>query len=180
MKSITPEFLAILENAHREMWRVAPDNLDGSEKELTLIWEESRFGRLCKARFDLFREDANLITDIKKVQCASTEAFSGDVSKRRYDVQDVWYRRAAQACLDEHGIYRLQFLCTELNDGKVANGAHLLEITDQESLAAAENTVNQTLEVYHNCMTTGVWPLYPAGCSQVSLRKWLIRKEMAA
>lgn len=173
-KIVTPEFLALLNNAHAEMWRVAYDLLDGAERELTLVWEDPGTGLLCKARLDLFQENANLIGDIKSTQSANAALFPAYAGNYSYHLQAHWYCRGARAVLGD-ALYRFQFLAVELNEDE-ANGAALYELDDR-SIEAGEKAAQDALNVYAECKRTGIWPLYSAGVKLISLRPYVIKNE---
>lgn len=180
-KGISQSLMTRLNDAYHEIWRVAGDVMqsirDGdSFTEVALVWEDEGTGLLCKARLDIFTPADKQILDIKKVQSADAEAFGGVAGQRRYDVQAAWYQRAAKACFGD-GIYDFRFIAVELNEGE-ANGAQVLWL-DDEAMETGEKGAQAALEVFNECLKSGVWPGYSPAPKAVKLRPWIVRQEEA-
>lgn len=176
---ITTEFYRRLQVAHRKIWEVAGDVFRGIATgdtctEVTLIWIDPQTEVLCKCRLDLYQPEQRHIYDIKKCRSADANVFGGDVGILRYDLQSSWYRRGAKACFGG-GIYNFSFIGVELNKDE-ANGVQVL-VLDEKADSTGEKAAQSALEVYADCIRTGIWPGYSASPKLVSLRPYIVRHE---
>ena len=74
--------------------------LDDSEKEKTILWEESTTGTRCKSKLDIIRDTA--IVDFKTTSASSLRAFVSCCQQYNYDRQMAFYADsvgAKQVCL---------------------------------------------------------------------------------
>lgn len=171
---VSQELMGIIEAVHPEIWRVAEAQMNYPESELTLIWEDEDTGLLCKARLDLCDPQARNIADLKKSRHADADWFGGAVGTFGYHIQDAWYRRGAESCMDG-GIWNFDFVVVELNKGE-KNGVQVLTL-DDEAKRVGEATMQSALDVAAMCMEKNVWPMYSTERKIVKMRPWMVRAE---
>lgn len=127
-------------------------NYEDAQSEMTAIWQEG--GIWLRSRLDRLSIAKRFIGDYKSTTDASPEAFSRQIIRMGYHIQDAFYRRAAKAL----GVSSPRFVflaqsCEEpyectLHDCHPA----LQEIADAE--------VNRAVNIWRTCITENRWPSY--------------------
>lgn len=70
---------------------LASSYLIGGKHEVTIVWEDSETGLLCKGRLDFHRKQGNVAVDVKTTRDAIPHWFSRDVARLQYHVQAAMY-----------------------------------------------------------------------------------------
>lgn len=133
--------------------------MSGDDRELSIVWQDSKTGVMCKARLDAPLPDVG-IWDLKKTRDARPRAWGSDAWSYRYDLQAAFYLRGAfevgLRLPAEFGFVAVEdqppFAIRLYDFGGVAG----------KVLNAAEVEVDALLELWARCASTGQWPGYPA------------------
>lgn len=143
------------------------------------VTEQSAFamhetGVLTRCRPDLtYRVPRGAILfDVKTFSSAAPDEFARQVARKRYHVQDAFYRDvyAAAAGVDVLGFV---FVAVEPEYPFLANALML----DDESVDFGRRAYRRDLEAYGECVRTGAWPGYGDEIDLISLPRWLTRKD---
>jgi hypothetical protein len=145
MVDVAQEF--IRSSRVRDFW-----NAEDAKSELTCIWQEGSIW--LRARLDRLSIEKRFIGDYKSTTDVSPEAFSRQILRMGYHIQDAFYRRAAKALgIESPRFVFLAQSCEEpyectLHDCHPA----LQEIADAEVVRA--------IGIWRDCIKTGKWPSY--------------------
>ena len=125
---------------------------EDAKSEVTGIWQEG--GIWLRCRWDRLSIAKRFIGDYKSTTDASPEAFSRQIIRMGYHIQEAFYRRAAKALgIDSPRFVFLAQSCEEpyectLHDCHPA----LQEIADAE--------VSRAISIWRTCITENRWPSY--------------------
>lgn len=151
---------------------LASSLLNGGERELCLFWEEARHGLECKAMIDSYREDINVIVDLKSAADASPEGFSKAVGNFAYYVQDEWYRRAITAAFGVEP-RAFAFVVVE-HEPPHGVGVYTVGAMYRELSPAATNAA---LDAWNKHLTDpNAWKGYPTEITTIDPPVWITRK----
>lgn len=115
--------------------------LNGAETELTLLWEDEDWGD-CKARLDLYRPDLKVIGDLKVMAADGHDPvkFGYSSVKFGYDIQALWYMRAARACGLDADSFKFIVLEKGWYDSSILNVSRgMLAAGESELMFASQN-----------------------------------------
>lgn len=125
---------------------------DSGAPEQTCIWQDG--GAHCRSRFDWLNGDGSIILDYKTAESAAPDGFIRRMPSLGYMTQAAFYLRGARA----NGLNpRFVFMVQEI-EPPYACSFVALSPTMQEIADAA---VEQALEIWRECVSTGKWPGYP-------------------
>ncbi len=131
-------------------------------------------GELMRCRPDLvYRVERGVVLfDVKTYSSAEPDEFSRQVARKRYHVQDAYYRDVyARAA----GVNVLGFVFIAV-ENEYPFLAHALML-DDESVDSGRRTYRRDLETYAMCHRCDVWPGYGDEISLITLPRWLTSKE---
>lgn len=139
--------------------------------ELTLVWNDSSTGLLCKARIDkaLTRTngEAYYLLDLKTTDSAANTDFSYKAGMLGYDVQAAHYLAGAEALglLEEDA----EFLHLVIE----REAPHLVACyqLQQKDLERGRKLLRKCMEIYKQCLEADSWPGYPDGIQPLNLSK---------
>jgi exodeoxyribonuclease VIII len=139
--------------------------------ELTLIWNDSSTGLLCKARIDkaLTRTngEAYYLLDLKTTDSAANTDFSYKSGMLGYDVQAAHYLAGAEALgLLEDDAEFLHLVIEREAPHLVA--CYQLQAKDLER---GRGLLRKCMEIYKQCLESDCWPGYPDGIQPLNLTK---------
>lgn len=128
------------------------DYWQDSDAELTGIWEED--GVWCRMRTDLLSVDRRAIVDYKSTGSASPEAFSRQIVRMKYHIQDAFYRRGVQqiAGSDPHFFFLAQSTKPPYECSLHACDPALRDIGNYE--------VERAIGLWRQCIKANKWPSY--------------------
>jgi len=168
-----------------EMVEVARRELKNSElnidikdgfSEMTYIWKEGE--TYCRIRPDWIRKDGKLCLDYKTTaQLADPESYSRIVVNNGLDIQDAFYRRGISSVDNiEPDFY---FMVQEVEPPYLCSFIAL----DLQFQDMGEQKVTRGLNLWRECMRTGVWPAYSQNIYTIeppsySLAAWEMRKAV--
>lgn len=137
--------------------------------EQTIMWEENGVG--LRARLDWLASDFTVIDDLKKARSADKRGFQKSLFALGYDIQAAFYIRAVKAAFGVTPVFR--WVAIE-PDRPYAMSVHTLSA---QALSAAHAKVDLAIELWAECLETGVWPAYPRTVQVVELPAWMDAAE---
>lgn len=158
--------LACIKAVHAH--RGASTLLDGGEREVSLFWNDGRYGVPCKARLDIRSHGG--ITDLKTTQDASPEGFAKQISNLLYHVQGAFYCSASEHALNESPRF-FAFIAVE-SEPPHAVACYALP---SNAILAGLHLVNRALERYAAALAAGEWPGYPDTIDMIKLPPYALR-----
>jgi len=122
--------------------------------EQKIKWREG--GAVCIAKLDRLSQGPNgyVIVDYKSTTDAEPEAFSRQIARMGYDLQDRWYQRGFLASQGEDAEFL--FLAQE-TDPPYCCSWHALAPSMEE---IADMRIARAISVWQRCMASGEWPGY--------------------
>lgn len=125
---------------------------DGAEPELTGLCLEG--GVWLRARFDKITQNRRLIMDYKSTTDVSPEAFSRQIVRMGYHIQDAFYRRVARNLGAQSPRFVFLAQSVEPPHECTLHGCHetLQEIADVQ--------VERAIQLWRECLTKKQWPSY--------------------
>ena len=136
------------------------------DAEVAAVWEDPRSGLKCKGLLDKYPDDSDMIVDLKTTADASPKAFAKSLYSYGYHRQAAHYLRGVQTI----GEPRTKFIFVAVEKTPpYAIGVY--RISDA-ALQAGVDELDQLLDTYARCESTGVWPGYPEGITEITLPTW--------
>jgi hypothetical protein len=137
-------------------------------KEQTLIWLDEETGIWIKIRPDCLNIEEGICLDLKKTQCASSDAFGRSCAEYDYDVQAALYLAGLRAIFGQD--FDFAFLAVE---EKVPHGCALYG-APPEMLDRGTRRVRRALRTLQECRESGCWPSYQphGGYDLLAWPKW--------
>ena len=143
---------------------IASQLLDGGHAEVSVFAELD--GVECRCRPDYLID--SLIIDVKSTDDAGP-GFINSVSKYNYHIQSSFYLDVCKAAgLD---VDHFLFLAVE----KKAPWCVALYELDEDSIVLGRWEYKQCLEVYKQCLETGVWPGYSEDIKTLRLPNYMLK-----
>jgi len=140
--------------------------IEGAHMELSVQWEDSATGVLCKARLDCYNEEMGIVLDLKTTIDASPSGFSRKLYGYGYNRQAAWYLESLKA--HQEGARHFVFAAVE-KDPPYSIG--LYRLSDEAiKLSKAEN--EKLLRKYHECIRTDTWLGYTDGIEDISIPQY--------
>jgi len=145
----------------------------GAMNEYSYYWTDPVTGVKCKAKADRVTS-SGLIIDVKTAASVNPEELSKDMFNYRYHVQDAWYTDGFEIA---HRVKPEGFLfITVRNEEPYLVKPYML---DEPSRQLGRDSYRFDLDIYAECLKTGIWPAYPRDngfVSEISLPKWAFNK----
>jgi len=129
---------------------------------------------LRKSRLDALTK-GNVIPDIKTCESASLDNFERNISRYRWHVQAAYYiDNCKLAGIDKSVFF---FIAVEKSPPYAVRCLQL----DDTSIEIGRTLYRRDLQIYCNCIDSGIWPAWEDSFTTASLPAWEMRKmEMAA
>lgn len=140
--------------------------LEGAEMELSLDWEDTATGVLCKGRIDCYNKELGVVVDLKTSIDASPWGFPKKIYSYGYNRQAAWYLDGLQA--NGESAEHFVFIAVETLP-PFSMGLYRLN-SDTIRLSKAENEA--MLRRYVECMRTDTWPGYTNGIEDISIPEY--------
>lgn len=141
--------------------------------ELSLFTQCPRTGIKVRVRFDAITSDG-VALDPKTTRDASQEGFSRAITEYRYNVQDVLYSDAFYWHTGQT-LQNFIFIAAEEKPPYIVVPYE----TDNIAKHMGRHEYNRCLDIYQQCLETGVWNGYPVTGERANLNsvtEWAIRQ----
>ena len=126
--------------------------LSEGKAETTILAQDPESGVTCKIRPDWLYGGAPSIVDLKTAQCAAEEKFSRDSATYGYPEQAWLYKHIHRVATGEDpAFYHLVVENVPPYDCVVYE-------MDEIGLYAGEGRVRRALDIWAECLETGIWP----------------------
>ena len=159
----------MVEAAHRALPAIGIMNLHAQGKsEETFVWEED--GAWCRVRTDWRANDNSLVLDYKTTECAAPEKWSTKIAEYGYDIQEHFYSRGVAEALHLKQVPRFLFMVQETTAPFLVSFVALPPMFQ----AMGEGKTNRGLEVWRECLSSGIWPGYSQDVVYVDPRPWAL------
>ena len=152
------EASALVDAARAELalWPLDPPALTDGKPERTLVWTNEKFGVACRCRPDWLHDEQRVIEDVK------TSAFGADpylfsrktVYTYGYDLRAAMYLDAVKTLFDVTATWR--WIVLETKPPFTVS----VVTPDEEVLAIGQAKYERALEVWRDCLESGLWPGY--------------------
>jgi len=141
----------------------------GAVYELPVYWEDQETGILCKCRPDIMINNSGqrFLADLKKCQDASPEGFTRACGNYLYDVQAGMYLDGCSVATGQE-FASFSFICCE---DEAPYGVAVYEASE-EMVALGKRIFREAMSTIDECMSTGVWPMYPGKVQTIDLPRW--------
>lgn len=144
------------------------DDKEG-QAERTFYYVDPLTGVGCRVRPDWMAVFNGWIVDIKTAADASPNGFAKSVTNYRYHVQDPFYTDG----LKENGIdfKGFCFIVVE-KEPPHPTGVYFLPV---EAKNQGRKEIRQNLNVYADCLSSGIWPGYTDQLTELTMPNWLYK-----
>ena len=127
---------------------------------------------LCKFRLDWFMRDQCVIVDLKTTRDASPKGFQKSIGEFGYHIQAGFYTKFMRTL--GHEIAHWVFICVE-NTAPYGVAVYRL---DDHAVEAGWRVAERFIDVYGQCLKTGVWPAYGIKTQAIDMPPWSYRQLM--
>lgn len=138
--------------------------LDTGDAEQTLVWEDN--GVWCRARPDLMSKDRKIVLDYKSTASAEPGAFSRQIGRLGYDLQDQFYSRGVEVLTG--ALPTFVFLAQEIT----APYACSLVALSNAYQFVGQNKVSRALDLWKTCLLEDSWPAYNPRIHYAEPKPW--------
>jgi hypothetical protein len=153
-------------NRQLDAFRDPPRPFCAGKPERTIVWREG--GIWCRARLDWLHDSLTVIDDYKSTGAsAHPDAWTRGPLFAGADIQTAFYLRGLKAVTGNDARWR--FVVQE----NFAPYALSVIALDPMVLALAEKKVRLGIELWGDCLSTGVWPAYPNRTCYAELPPWI-------
>lgn len=135
--------------------------------ETSAYHDDEETGMTVKCRPDIYNKTHSIICDIKNMADASEAAFTRDVGKFGYHVQDAMYSDVWDKATGMQ-VEAFFFIVFEKSEPPVVACYELTESARSEGYAVYRHALDR----YAECVRSDQWPGYPAGVRKIGLRKY--------
>lgn len=150
------EVTAMVDMARDELaaWDIAPAPLTNGKPEQTVTWDED--GVLCRCRPDWLRDDYTVIEDVKTTARGADPGYFSrkTVYEHGYDVRAAMYLRGVKAVTGVDAKWR--WIVVETKPPFVVS---IVE-PSADMLAIGNAKLDRALEMWRDCLASGLWPAY--------------------
>lgn len=146
--------------------------LQAGMAEVSAYWTDPITGELCRCRPDFVSEvndDAVILLDVKTYSDASPREFRRQVAAKGYHGQDAWYTDGYSLASGKN-VVGFVFVAVEM----AYPYASCAMMVDDEGREKGRANNRALVDLYHQCMTTGVWPSYSESVELISLPAWAL------
>lgn len=142
--------------------------LEGAEREVSLFWNDARYGVPCKSREDIYSHGG--ITDLKTTTDASPEGFGKQIANLLYHVQGAHYISGSEHVRNESPRF-FAFIAVESEEPH----AVAVYALPGNAILAGAHLANRALERYAAALANGQWSGYPDTIELIKLPAWALR-----
>lgn len=142
--------------------------LAGAQPEQSIFVEDTH-GTLRKSRLDALTK-GNVIPDIKTCESAALDNFERNISRYRFHVQAAYY-------LDNCNLVGIEkvsffFICVEKSPPFAVRCLQLIG----DVINAGRILYQRDLQIYRNCLETGIWPAWEETFTEAGLPIWEMKQ----
>lgn len=152
------EALTLVDAAHAELvaWDLEPPPLTDGVAEQPILWTNEKFGVVCRCRPDWRRDDSTVAEDVKtSVYGADPFLFSRKtIYSYGYDLRAAMYLDGIRTTYGTDATWRWIVLET-----KPPFTVSVVTPSD-DTLAIGHAKYERALEVWRDCLESGLWPGY--------------------
>jgi hypothetical protein len=145
--------------------------LEGAQTEVSLFWNDGRYGVPCKCRWDLFNHGG--VGDVKTIDDASAETFAKRVASNRWHAQAAHYLSGGEHVRNETP----RFFAHIAVEDEPPHGVACYYL-DVESILAGAHLMNRALERYAAALASGSWSAYPDTIEVLRLPRFALRFDV--
>lgn len=146
--------------------------LTGGRPEVSLFWQDARYGVPCKARIDFLRDDGGMV-DLKTTTDASPEGFGRIIANYRYAAQAAHYWSGGEHALNASPKF-FAFIAAE-KEPPYGVSAQVLQV---DALRMGMSQCERALKRYAEAVATGRWPAYSDLIEPAILPAWALREAI--
>jgi hypothetical protein len=163
------EVSAMVDAAREQLAGFDPAPLTDGVAERTLTWSEG--GVACRSRLDWLRDDCTLIEDVKTTARSADPWFFSrkTVYEFGYDLRAAMYLRGIKAVTGVDARWR--WLVVET---KPPYAVSVVE-PGADVLAVGNAKLDRALEMWADCLATGLWPAYGREVHVAEAPSWELR-----
>jgi hypothetical protein len=143
---------------------ITPTPFTKGTAEHVIRWEYN--GAQCKSLIDWLRDDLTFIDDLKASFDASPRAFARHIFNMGYDIKAAFYIRAVETAYGATPTFRWVVVETK---PPYPVSVHTLS---PRAMYAAQVKVDAAIQLWNDCMASGVWPAYPDAVQEVDVPGW--------
>lgn len=146
--------------------------LTGGTPEVSLFWNDARYGAPCKARIDFLRDDGGMV-DIKTTIDASPEGFGRIIASFLYHVQGAHYWSGGEHVLGASPKF-FAFIAAE-KEPPYGVSTQVLQV---DALRVGMAKADRALKKYAEAVATGRWTAYSDLIEPAILPAWALREAI--
>jgi hypothetical protein len=149
---------------------ITPTPFTKGSAEVVIRWDDPS-GARCRALLDWLHDDLSVIDDLKTTSDASPRKFARHIFNMGYDVQAAFYVRAVRLGTkmpDDFPFPRFRWVVVETKPPYPISVHTLTE----RAMASAQVKVDTAIQLWNECMASGVWPAYPNSVQEVDIPGW--------
>jgi hypothetical protein len=161
------EIEAMVQSARSQLGQISElgKPFEDGQGELPLYWQEGQTH--FRSRLDWLSSDDSVIFDYKTTTNAHPDAFTRKIYDMGYDVQAAFYRRAVRMT---GGPERASFIFIA-QEIEAPYALSAIALTPA-AIDMAERKVEKAIALWRDCMSSNVWPGYPARVCHVDPPSW--------
>lgn len=142
--------------------------LKGALFEVSLFWNDARYGVPCKCRWDLFNHGG--VVDLKTTPNAAPAEFARQIINFSYHVQAAHYLSGGEHVRNEAP----RFFAFIVVESEPPHAVACYALPGNAILAGA-HLMDRALERYAAALAVGEWPGYPDTIEQIQLPAWALK-----
>jgi len=144
--------------------------LEGGTAQVVAIWKDKKTDLLCKSRWDYFREDIPMITDLKTTRSAKPDEFARDVYKFGYYQQAAFYVEGYKNVVSDKHDCCFAIFAVEKVPPYVCCAYEL----GAKTLEAGRIAFRRALDLYAKCLEKDHWPAYEEKITMLDMPAWAL------
>lgn len=151
--------------------------LERGQPEVSAYWMDEETGVLCRCRPDWTHDcggNGVILLDLKTYSDARADEFARQVARKRYHVQDAFYRDG-YAAASGRDVLAFVFVAVESEWPHAASALML----DDASMAKGQRLYRRDLKTYADCLRADTWPGLGDSIHVINLPAWALNKDEA-
>jgi hypothetical protein len=145
--------------------------IEGGKAQVCAVWIDKPTQLLCKARWDYWRDDIPMITDLKTTQSCEPDDFAKSIFTFGYYQQAGFYSMGMEALTScEQPCFAI--LAVEKEEPFV----HMAFDLGGKTLEAGRHDARKALDMYLECQKTGRWPGYSDKIVTLDMPLWCLEQ----